>query len=180
MMPTVYDEYKMIEIREDPLIPLMESFISAVKAELKLNNIHTLPESRHHHPEYRWHFDRDPERTYDLIQIQRTYQTGLIFDFNRAAIVFDVDFFKSAFRVHVWAKARLIRVNDQRILWQGVCEISDHRITLDDFQFDPPAADDPWAQANPGTGKASASAQEKLDKAAKACAEELTAQFLGK
>jgi hypothetical protein len=63
------------------------------------------------------------------------------------------------------------------ILWQGVCEIVDRGLTLDDF----PETSDPSAQEKPvSTIKASALAQEKLDKAVRACAKELTTQFMGK
>jgi hypothetical protein len=158
---------KEITVKQEPLIPLMENFLAAVTAELKLDNIRALPEPRRHHPNYRWHLDRGPERTYDLIQIQRTFQTGLVFDFDRHLTVFDNDFWAlriwAKYHVHLWAKARLIRVSDQKILWQGVCDIGDGDFTLNDFQ-------------QPITPLI----QETLDRAIETCGQEWFAQFMGK
>ena len=167
--------YETVVVKEEPLISLMESFLTAIKAELKLGNIRTLQEPRHHGPEYRFRLDYSSEREQDLIQIRRTFQTGLVFDFDRDGIVFELDPSahprtidlitngKAHYRVHVWAKASLIRVSEQKILWQGVCDITDGGLTRDDFR----------QPNNPLV-------QEKLDTAIKACAQELTAQFLGK
>jgi hypothetical protein len=165
------DTFKLFLVKEEPLIPMMESFITAVKAELKLDNIRTQPESRHH----------QPEGTDDLIAIQRSFRTGLVFDFDRAPVVFDSDDLtpglNGRYGVHLSARARLIRANTMEILWQGACEIIDRGLTLDDF----PETGDPSAQEKPApTIKASALAQEKLDKAVAACARELTMQFMGK
>jgi hypothetical protein len=177
----IADTYAIVKVREDPLIPLMENFLSAIKADLKLNNIRTLPESRHHHEKYRWHLDRGPERTYDLIEIQRTFQSGLVFDFDMRHRVFEfdrnvlVDFrtwqIQETYVIIFSAKARLIRAKDQEILWQGVCEITDRGLTMEDF----PEISDPSAQI-----KAGALAQEKLDSAINACSKELVKQFMGK
>jgi hypothetical protein len=177
----IADTVRLFQVREEPLIPLMESFLAEVKAELRLDNIRALPEPRHHDPNNRWHLDRHPERTYDLIRIERTFQTGLVFDFDRDPCVFDSDDLtpgvKGRYGVHLSARARLIRANTMEILWQGVCEIVDRGLTLDDF----PETSDPSAQEKPvSTIKASALAQEKLDKAVRACAKELTTQFMGK
>jgi hypothetical protein len=163
----IYDEYEKIEVKEEPLTPLMESFLAAIKAELKLNNIRTLQEPRHHDPEYRFRLDRSRERTPDLIHLQRTFQTGLVFDFDRDYIVFEIDSWsphiQPVYCVHLWAKARLIRINDREILWQGVCDLHDCGLTLDDFR----------QPIKPLV-------QEELDSVIKACAQELTAQFMGK
>jgi len=160
-----------VAVKEEPLIPLQESFLAAVKTELNLDNIRTLPEPRHHGPDYRFRLDRSIEREPDLIQIRRTFQTGLVFDFDRDIYIFEPDPFdlhpkpggKALYRVHLWAKASLIRVNEQKILWQGVCDITDGGLTLADFR----------QPIKPLV-------QEKLDGAIKACAQELTAQFMGK
>ena len=120
----VNDSLKLTEVREEPLIPLMDSFLAVLRTDLKLENIRALPEPRHHHPNNRWSLDRAPERGYDLDQIQRTFQTGLVLDFDRNPAVFDNDyvtpFLKARYRVHLDARVRLIRVDDQEILWQGV------------------------------------------------------------
>lgn len=174
----VNDSFKLTEVREEPLIPLMDSFLAALRTDLKLDNIRTLPDPRHHHPKNRWALDRVPERGYDLDQIQRTFQTGLVFDFDRNAAVFDNDyvtpFLKARYRVHLDARVRLIRVNDQEILWQGVCEIIDGGLTLEDF----PGASEPSEQIT--TVKVNAVVQEKLDGAVRACVKELVTQFMGK
>lgn len=182
------DWYALVNVREEPLVPLMENLLSAIKADLKLNNIRALPEPIHHHKDYRWQLDRHPERTYDLIQIQRIFQTGLVLDFDmdRAVFHFDrnvlVDFrtwqTREAYYLDFSAKARLIRVKDQDILWQGVCEITDGGLTREDF----PEIGGPSAQTKKTASrvKLSAVAQEKLDSAINACSKELVRQFMGR
>jgi len=174
----VNDSVKLTEVREEPLIPLMDSFLAAVKADLELDNIRALPEPRHHHPNNRWHLDRPKERGYDLDQIQRTFQTGLVLDFDRAPAVFDNDyvtpFLRARYRVHLDARVRLIRVDDQEILWQGVCEVIDGGLTLEDF----PGAGEMTSEIT--TVRVNALAQEKLNRAIKTCVKELVKQFMGK
>ncbi len=167
--------YENVSVKEEPLIPLMEGFLAAIKAELKLGTIRTLQQPRHHGPEYRFRSDQSAEREKDLYQIKRTFQTGMVFDFDRDGLVFEPDPSahprvinlmtngKLHYRVHLWAKASLIRVSEQKILWQGVCDITDGGLTRDDFS----QPDNPLVQ-------------EKLDSAVKACVLELTAQFMGK
>jgi len=174
----VNDSVKLTEVREEPLIPLMDSFLAALRTDLKLDNIRALPEPRHHHPNNRWVLDRARDRGYDLDQIQKTFQTGLVFDFDRAPAVFDNDyvtpFLKARYRVHLAARVRLIRVDDQEILWQGVCEVIDGGLTLEDF----PGASEKTTEII--TVKVGALAQEKLDNAIKTCVKELLKQFMGK
>lgn len=165
--------FEHVEVKEEPLIPLQESFLAAIKAELKLDNIRALPEPRHHHPENRWLLDRFPERAYDLIQMQRTFQTGLAFDFDRDFIVFGQDPYSMHvhlitsgnvhYCVNLWARARLIRIQEKKILWQGVCDIAIGGLIRDDFR-------EPIKPV----------VQEKLDSAINACSKELVTQFLGK
>ncbi len=173
------DTYRNTAVKDEPLIPLQEGFISAVKAELKLDNIRTLPEPRHHDPDYRFRLDRYREQTRDLVLLQRTFQTGLVFEFDRDGIVFGLDPYSTHlhpitsgnvhYRVHLWAKVSLIRVNEKNILWQGVCDITEGGLIRDDFQD----------SSDTTAIKVSALVQEKLDKSIKACVQEWTAQFMG-
>lgn len=167
--------YERIVVREEPLIPLMERFLAAIKAELNLGTIRTLLEPRHHGPDFRFSLDQSAEREQDLYRIKRTFQTGLVFDFDKNNVLFSPDpsqyrsiaFTRTdsqvRFIVQFWARARLIKVNEQKVLWQGVCIVTNGGMTLADFR----EASNPLVQ-------------EKLDGAINACAEELTAQFMGK
>lgn len=167
--------YERTAVREEPLIPLMESFLAAIKAELNLGAIRTLQEPRHHEPDYRFELDQSIEREKELYRIKRAFQRGLVFDFDKRNLVFSPDpmqyrsiaFTRTdgqvRFIVQLWARARLVKVEEQKVLWQGVCTINDGGMTLADFR----EAGSPLVQ-------------EKLDGAVKACAQELIAQFLGK
>lgn len=83
--------YERIVVREEPLIPLMERFLAAIKAELNLGTIRTLLEPRHHGPDFRFSLDQSAEREQDLYRIKRTFQTGLVFDFDKNNVVFSPD-----------------------------------------------------------------------------------------
>jgi len=167
--------YERIVVREEPLIPLMESFFAAIKAELNLGTIRTLQEPRHHEPDYRFELDQSIEQEKELYRIKRTFQSGMVFDFDKSNVVFapDPSQYRSIaftrtdsqvrFIVQLWARARLIKVEEQKVLWQGVCIINDGGMTLVDFR----EAGNPLVQ-------------EKLDRAIKACSQEWISQFMGK
>jgi len=160
-----------VDVKEEPLIPLMDNFLAAIKVELNLGTIRTLQEPRHHGPEHRFRSGQSAKREQDLYLIKRTFQTGLVFDFDRDIFIFEPDPFdlhpkpggKARYRVHLWARVSLINVSEQKILWQGVCDITDGGLTLDDFR----------QPIKPLV-------QEKLDSAIKVCSTELTKQFMGK
>jgi hypothetical protein len=97
---------------EDPLVSVEESFIDALKSHYPAVNIKRISQSRLNN---------------SLVQFKRTYIRGLIFSFHTTSWVLDPywEGNKLYHRLHYSVVGRLIRVENQEILWQKECLITE-------------------------------------------------------
>lgn len=132
----------------DPVLRVRDHFLSGVEAELGLKNLQVVA---------------DPVVSDDVDQLKSAFGSGLVLDFktqlwgiNRGVV------FSS--RLNYQARARLIRLDESKLLWEGRCLGSSLRLPR-------------WAQLAADEGKV---LKAKLVETGEACAQVLLDQFLGR
>ncbi len=134
---------------EDPVVVVKDRFLSSLDSDFGIKT------SSAHEP-----LSKD-----SLDELKTTLGKGMVFDFKTIQwmlFYFPTDW--SHFRIAYSARSRLIRLEDSKILWQGVCE----------FIGQDPKTSPTWEQLTENNG---ALLKIKLSEAADACSKELLAQF---
>lgn len=138
---------------EDPALRVQNRFLSSLKQDLGITNIRIVQES--------------PSND-SIDELKRTVGKGMVFDFKTTAwtlLYYPFDW--THYRISYEARARLIRLENSRIAWQGNCEF------IGEDPKTSPTMDE--LKANNG-----AVLKTMLSEAADTCAEELLSQFFGK
>jgi hypothetical protein len=134
---------------EDPVVAVKDRFLSSLDADLgiKASSVN------------------EPLGKDSLDELKTTFEKGMVFDFKTIQwmlFYFPTDW--SHYRIAYSARSRLIRLEDSKILWQGVCE----------FIGKDPKTSPTWEELTENNG---ALLKIKLKEAADACSKELLAQF---
>lgn len=100
-----FTSYQLRLILEDPVLRVKERIVLAMDAALELKSVRLIQE---------------PLVGDDLDQLKAALGKGLAIDFK--TIIWNLD------RKKIWyvARSRLIRLEDSKILWQGVCDVKNH------------------------------------------------------
>lgn len=137
----------------DPILKVKDRFLSSLDGHAGFKNIRSIQE---------------PHESDDLEEVKRTFGTGVVIDFKTYAWGLSESasalmIFRERYYVTYWARTRMIRLADSKIIWQGFCKIE--------------------GQDQKALGEFTANNGEllkvKLNEAADACAEQLLAQFFG-
>jgi hypothetical protein len=148
---------------EDPLLRVKDRFIHDVSAELGISSFRMIQESR-----FSKHI---PAKGADIGELQKAFGTGMVIDFDTIAwqLTFVSRSFvssdKTTYGLDYTVRARLIRLDDSKILWQGFCVIQRDRNPQ------------PWGEL--AANDFSLLRVKRLD-TADACAQELVDYFLGR
>ena len=138
---------------EDPILQVKNNFLSAVVQNTGITSSRSIQE---------------PQSEDSLDELQKALGKSLVIDFKTTEWVLSyIRFDWSHYRLRYLAQARLIRLNEPRIIWQGVCKVEEDQLLAN------PTWDEIIAN-NASLLKA------KMKEAANRCADQLIAQFLGK
>jgi hypothetical protein len=137
---------------EAPLLSVKDRFLATVTAAY--SNVRFIEKVR---------FDDD------LSSLKRTFRKGIVFDFGINNWELGPRAFsgKSVYSLALRVRARLIRLDDLKIMWQGICRIGGESPKT-------------WRTLAELTANDYAILKEKRDAMAKKCADQLVAQFSGK
>jgi ABC-type uncharacterized transport system auxiliary subunit len=87
---------------EDPVVRVRDRLASAFQASFKLGNLRIVPQAA---------------QADDLEALKKQFQTGVVLDVRTAGWGIDND------RAKYSGRARLVRLSDSTILWQGTCKV---------------------------------------------------------
>ena len=138
---------------DDPIVRVKERFLFTLEKEYNFENIRSI---------------KEPYSSAKLAELKMIFREGLVIDFKTTRI--GLNYYPSSwshYHIDYQVRARLIRLEDSKILWQGVCRF---------VEKDPktsPTMDELTADNG-------ALLKTKLDEAADSCGKELVTQFLGK
>src|SRR5215831_4247685 len=145
------DEMRKDYSLDDPILRVKAHFLTEVRTSLRLDTIdsvQTLPSSS------------------DMDDLRAAFSKGTLFDFQSTNWHL-TDYPLGYYRIEYRARARLIRRDDSRVLWEGACNFAGKEptvsMTLDDFKANNAAI-----------------LRQSLNEAPDACVQELLSQFLGK
>ena len=129
-------------ILEDPVLKVKERVVLAMDAAVELKSVRLIQE---------------PLVGDDLDQLKAALGTGLAIDFK--TIIWNLD------HKTIWyvARSRIIRLEDSKILWQGVCDVKNHLLGS-------------WAEH---MAAEAALLKKRLNEVAESCAQNLEFQLLG-
>ncbi|MEE9615238.1 MAG: hypothetical protein V3W31_09890 [Thermodesulfobacteriota bacterium] len=137
---------------QDPAVVIKNQFLSGLTRQLRAGNFRTVSDVQ------------DSDRVDDL---KASFETGMVVDFKTTRLLlfyYPTDW--SHYRLAYQARARLIRIEDSKIVWQGGCKVvGDDPTTSPTFEE---------LQANGGKRL-----KEMLVEAGNACSEQLLAQAIG-
>lgn len=137
---------------QDPAIRVKTNFLASISKLLETNNITSIQE---------------PLKETDLDELKAKFQQGTVFDFKTKMWGMSTVPFQGYHYIVYYARARLIRFPESKIIWQGTCSAEDKD----------PVRMPHWTEFLENNG---AVLKEKLNKLADSCADELMAQFSGK
>ena len=137
-----FASYQPRLILEDPVLEVKERVVLAMDAALELKSVRLIQE---------------PLVGDDLDQLNAALGKGLAIDFK--TIIWNLDHKK------LWyvARSRIIRLEDSKILWQGVCDVTNH-------------LSGSWAEH---MAAEAALLKKRLNEVAESCAQNLEFQLVG-
>ena len=133
---------------EDPSPRVKEGFISAIESRLGFKSTRSIKETL---------------STEDLGELKEKFGNMIVIDFLTSQWVFsDRGAFSGEYRLSYSARSRLVRLEDSKVLWQGVCQLFRSVPSLEELKADNGAL-----------------LKEKLNEAADICVSQLVAQLAG-
>ncbi|MFI5343075.1 MAG: hypothetical protein ACHQUC_02520 [Chlamydiales bacterium] len=138
---------------EDPALQVKKRFLSSLESDLSLTNIKPIAE---------------PSKSDELSELAKAFGKSTIIDFKTTR--WFLTYFPtswSRYRISYTATARLIQLEDTKIMWQGNCE----------FIGQDPETSPTWEELTANSGTI---LKAKMIEAANACAGDLLNQFFGK